>query len=126
MTDYDQHRLDELECRCQELEEQRDVERERAECAEKAAAEMREALQSVLETPDAEIHDLEHALSADAGLDYHHRDEYKPLVEAALALEKLDWCIGYELSEPMHDVLDKAQRKNIEALSNARAKGLIP
>lgn len=54
------------------------------------------------------------ALSTGAGRDYHHRDEYKPLVEVLLDIERR----GCGLS-------NEHRRKIEQALADAKAKGLI-
>lgn len=64
---------------------------------------------------------LRTALGADAGRDYHHRDEFKPLVEACqnAARQLADAVIFHT------DQFALARKQCSEALADARQKGLI-
>lgn len=68
---------------------------------------------------------LDHALSSDAGLHYHHRDEYKRLADA---LEKISGFgrSAHGTPDMTFDELSGFVNETVsEALTDARSKGLI-
>lgn len=104
----------------------------------KACAEMRRCIVTLLSKIDLDalnhLHPRLYAYTRDllekddAGSDYHHRDEFKPLVEALdqiAAHTNPDDENSYR-ADDREGCLDTVYALGAKALSDARAKGLIP